>query len=283
MREGRYVIRPMAPAEVGTAIEWAAAEGWNPGLHDAGCYAAADPEGFFVGLLDGEPLATISAIRYGASFGFIGFYIVRPEHRGKGYGWQIWNAAMKYLEGRNVGLDGVVAQQENYRKSGFRLAYRNVRYEGAGGDDSPENPDIVPLSSLPFEVIGAYERPFFPAERSAFLRTWIGQPGGHALGIVQKRMLRGYGVIRPCRSGHKIGPLFADTADLAEQLFLALKARARPSDPVFLDTPEVNPMAVALAERHGMRVVFETARMYTRESPDLPLQRVFGLTSFEVG
>ena len=40
----------------------------------------------------------------------------------------IWNAAMDSLAGRNVGLDGVVAQQDNYRKSGFRLAYRNVRF-----------------------------------------------------------------------------------------------------------------------------------------------------------
>jgi GNAT superfamily N-acetyltransferase len=167
MQEGRYVILSMTPAEVGTTIEWAASEGWNPGLHDAECYAAADPEGFFVGLLDGEPVATISAIRYGASFGFIGLYIVRPEHRGKGYGLQIWNAGMRYLEGRNVGLDGVVAQQENYRKSGFRLAYRNVRYEGAGGDDSPENPDIVPLSSLPFVTARMYTResPVLPLHR----------------------------------------------------------------------------------------------------------------------
>jgi GNAT superfamily N-acetyltransferase len=273
----------MTPAEVGTAIEWAASEGWNPGLHDAGCYVAADPGGFFVGLLDGEPVATISAIRYGALFGFLGFYIVRPEHRGKGDGLQIWNAGMKYLEGRNVGLDGVVAQQDNYRKSGFRLAYRNVRYQGAGGGNAPENPDIVPLSVLPFEAMAAYERPFFPAERSAFLRAWIEQPSSHALGILQNGRLRGYGVIRPCRLGYKIGPLFADAADLAEQLFLALKARVRPSDPVYLDTPELNPAAVELAERHGLSVVFETARMYTREIPDLPLHRVFGVTSFEVG
>jgi ribosomal protein S18 acetylase RimI-like enzyme len=283
MQEERYVIRPMTPAEVGTAVDWAASEGWNPGLHDAECYAVPDPGGFFVGLLDGEPVATISAIRYGAAFGFVGFYIVRPEHRGKGYGLQIWNAGMKHLEGRNVGLDGVVAQQDNYRKSGFRLAYRNVRYAGTGCRGAPESPEIVPLSALPFETVDAYDRPFFPSERSAFLRAWIGQADGHALGILRNGKLRGYGVIRPCWSGYKIGPLVADAADLAEQLFLALQARVQPSGPVFLDTPEVNPAAVDLAERHGMSVVFETARMYTGARPDLPLRRLFGVTSFEVG
>lgn len=283
MRNGGYSVRCMTPAEIQTAVDWAASEGWNPGLQDAGCYAAADPEGFLIGLLDGAPVATISALRYGASFGFLGFYIVRPEYRGKGYGMRIWNAGMKYLEGRNIGLDGVVAQQDNYRKSGFRLAYRNVRYQGVGGGSAPEIGEIVPLSSLPFETVDAYERPFFPTGRSAFVRAWIQQPDGHALGVLRNGTLQGYGVIRRCRSGYKVGPLFADTPELAAVLFQSLKSRVSPSDPVFLDTPEVNEAAVRLAEGHDMSIVFETARMYTREIPDLPLNRVFGVTSFEVG
>jgi hypothetical protein len=47
--------------------------------------------------------------------------------------------------------------------------------------------------------------------------------------------------------------------------------------------PEVNRAAVDMARRHGMERVFETARMYTGEVPDLPLDRIFGVTSFEVG
>jgi GNAT superfamily N-acetyltransferase len=68
--------------------------------------------------------------RYGTMYGFLGFYIVRPEWRRHGYGLQLWQAAMKQMAGRVVGLDGVLAQQENYRKSGFKLAYRNIRYSG---------------------------------------------------------------------------------------------------------------------------------------------------------
>ena len=69
----------------------------------------------------------------GEGFGFLGFYLARPEHRGKGYGLEIWKAGMDYMGARNVGLDGVVAQQDNYRRSGFVYAYGNVRYEGALG------------------------------------------------------------------------------------------------------------------------------------------------------
>ena len=44
-----------------------------------------------------------------------------------------------------------------------------------------------------------------------------------------------------------------------------------------------NADAVALAERYGMRSVFETARMYTAAAPACALERVFGMTSFELG
>lgn len=283
MQDKNYTIKTMGRKEIDIAIEWAAKEGWNPGLHDADCYYSADSNGFLIGRLGDEPIATISVIKYGESFGFLGFYIVKPEYRGKGYGIQIWNAGLKYLEGRNIGLDGVVAQQDNYKKSGFKLAYRNIRYEGFGGGDLHQNSEIVPLSTLPFETIDSYDRPFFPANRSQFIKAWINQADSHALGIMQNGKLVGYGVIRQCRSGYKIGPLFADSPEFAESLFLALKSKVKPSEPVYLDIPEVNQAAVALADRYNMTVSFETARMYRGEVADMPLNRLFGVTSFEIG
>jgi hypothetical protein len=95
--------------------------------------------------------------------------------------------------------------------------------------------------------------------------------------------LAGYALLRPCRSGYKVGPLFADSAELAEALLVELRARVRSSDPVFLDVPELNPLAVALAEKYRMQVSFETARMYRGPAPDLNLESTFGVTSFEIG
>ncbi len=279
----KFIIKTMTRKEIDIAVEWAAMEGWNPGFHDADCYHIADSNGFLLGFIGDEPIASISAIKYGASFGFIGFYIVKPEYRGKGYGIKIWNAGLKYLEGRNIALDGVVAQQENYKKSGFKLAYRNIRYEGTGGTSAPIDTKIVGLSTLPFEAIDLYDRPFFPETRSKFINSWINQPDCYSMGILLKNKLSGYGVIRKCRNGYKIGPLFAGDQNLAESLFLALKSKIKSTESVFLDVPEVNQAAVALTESHNMKVSFETARMYTGEIPDIPLNRLYGVTSFEIG
>ena len=52
-------IRPMRPDE---AVNGATAEGWNPGLADDACFAAADPEGFFIGELKGALAAIVSCV-----------------------------------------------------------------------------------------------------------------------------------------------------------------------------------------------------------------------------
>lgn len=273
-------VRRMTEDELGLALDWAAEEGWNPGLFDGGCFAAADPDGFFLGVLGGEPIGCVSAVAYDDRLGFLGLYLVKARYRGQGFGLTLWRAAMEHLGGRNVGLDGVLAQQDNYRRSGFKLAYRNIRHEGVGAGAEPGG--LTALSDVAFDEIARYDETAFPALRVKFLSRWIRQPEGAALGVVGARGLEGYGVLRPCRRGFKIGPLFADDPEVADQLFRGLVTRASGA-PVFLDTPEANQAAVALARRRGMAPVFETARMYTKEPPATPLRRCYGVTTFELG
>ena len=279
-------IRPMRRSEVDVAIDWAAAEGWNPGLDDADAFLAADPGGFLMGFLGDEPVASISVVAYGEAFAFLGFYICRPEHRGRGYGLQIWKAGIDRLGARTIGLDGVVAQQQSYVQSGFALAHRNIRFGGRATASEISDPRLVELgTSRPIGLAGsliAYDRALFPAPRASFLRAWLAPPGRRTLAFVEENAIRGYGCVRPCRDGYKVGPLFADSASVAERLFAALTSRLRGSA-IFLDVPEPNKEARRLAETHGLTPVFETARMYRGSAPELPLDRIFGITSFELG
>ncbi|WP_240789851.1 GNAT family N-acetyltransferase [Roseomonas sp. HF4] len=277
-------IRAMARAEIALALDWAAAEGWNPGLHDAACFHAADPGGFLVAEVAGEPVGCVSAVRYPDGFGFLGFYIVRPGFRGQGHGMALWRAAMARLAPGTVGLDGVVAQQANYARSGFVLAHRNIRY-GAAAPRPPvvsAGPEPRPAADLPFDEIAAFDRRFFPAPREAFLRGWLAAPGHVARVAAGAAGIEGLGVLRPCREGSKIGPLFATTPDAARAIFAALLAAA-PRGPVFLDLPEPNRDAIAMAEAAGMAPAFETARMYAGTPPGIPRDHVYGITSFELG
>ena len=280
----------MRPDEIPIAVDWAAAEGWNPGLADDACFATVDPQGFLIGEVEGEAAATVSCVNYDASFAFLGFYIVRADLRGRGYGLQIWNAAIAHAGPRVIGLDGVVAQQQNYRKSGFELAYANIRYGGTiAAPEAPRaqinaqvNAQVIALSEIPMAHMEAYDATVFPAPRPAFLRAWIRAPGHIGRAVVRDGRLAGWGVIRPCRKGRKIGPLVADDRAAAEVVLSALLAGTG-SGEIFLDVPGINRDAVALAQDLGLAPVFETARMYTGAIPPLRLDRIFGVTSFELG
>jgi GNAT superfamily N-acetyltransferase len=275
-------IRTMRPHEISIAVDWAAAEGWNPGLADAACFATVDPEGFLIGELDGAPAATVSCVNYSAGFAFLGFYIVRQDLRGRGLGLRIWNAAIAHAAPRVIGLDGVVAQQQNYRRSGFALAYANIRYGGVLAAPDAPRAGVIPLTEVPLAAVQAYDATVFPAPRTAFLRAWIGSPGHVGRALVRDGRLAAWGVMRPCRKGRKIGPLAADDRAAAEAVLAALLAGAQGGE-IYLDVPSVNRDAVALAQGLGLTPVFETARMYSGAIPSLQLERVFGVTTFELG
>lgn len=277
------VCRPLRPDEIATAVDWAAAEGWNPGLADAQAFAAADPEGFWGAEREGELLACITAVRTGEEFGFIGFYIARPEVRGQGVGIALWRAVMARLEGRCIGLDGVVAQQANYRRSGFELAWNNARYQS----DAPRIPDAAPAdirdaSAIPFAQLLAFDAQAYGLPRPDFLRGWITAPGHRARVLMEADEVAGFAVLRPCREGSKLGPLFARDAGVARAL-VADAAPHRAPGPLILDLPEPHAEAVALARSMGMEKGFETARMYTGAPPPMRRDWIFGLTSFELG
>jgi hypothetical protein len=277
-----FVVRNMQPDEVDMIRTWETAEGWNPGIHAGPCFFATDPDGFFVGDLHGQPVSCISCVAYDRSFGFLGRYIVKPEFRGLGYGLQTWRAGLASLGTRSIGLDGVQAQQGNYRRSGFSVAHDHVRYRAEGGGRSPAG--VVPLSTVPFDDVLAYDRHCFPAPRPTFLRSWLALPESVALGCLREGRLAGFGVALRCVEGIRIGPLFADDLAASEKLLCGLTAHTG-GGPFYLDTPDdaENPAAGQLVGRFGMKEVFRVARMYTRGRPRLNTGRIFGITSMELG
>lgn len=285
------LVRNMNRSEVDELVEWAAREGWNPGLHDAGLFWATDPEAFIAADLEGELIGGGAITSYDGEFGFMGFFIVRPEFRGRGFGNALWHARRDRLlarlrPGASIGMDGVFEMQDYYARGGFVFSHRDMRFR----TDMPARPstvpvadeDIIPLSTVPFDQVLEFDRTCFPALRPHFLDGWISQPDALALGCRRDGKLSGYGVVRRCREGCKIGPLFADDVQAAEALFTQLADFAAGGS-LFLDVPENNPAAVELARRHQMVEVFGCARMYLGPPPVIAHEHVFGVTTFELG
>jgi len=119
--------------------------------------------------------------------------------------------------------------------------------------------NVVSADALSYDFLVTYDKKHFLYSRDTFLRKWIEQSNATCLVYVEEGSIKGYGVIRQCSSGYKIGPLFSDTSDIAEVLFLSL-IDSTSDGSVFLDVPEVNLDAVSLVEKYSMNRVFETDR-----------------------
>lgn len=278
-----FEIGTASAADVALMAEWAVAEGWNPGLTDAQAFIVADPRGFLVGRLDGEPVTSISVVGYGERFGFLGMYIARPDARGRGLGYRTWQAGMQRLAGRTIALDGVVAQQDNYRRSGFEPAWTNVRFEGSPPEGrAPSGVRIVDARSIPFDRLAAYDRRFFGAPRDAFLAAWISLPARSAQVALRGDEIVGFAALRDAHAASRIGPLFAADGEIALSLVSSL-ARERDAATIAVDVAGANGPALAWARSAGWRPSFETARMYAGPAPEIDVGGIFGITSLELG
>eukprot|EP00903_Cladosiphon_okamuranus_P017061 g15723.t1 len=284
-------------------MKWAGELGWNPGEGDGALFNGVDREGFFsISDDDGGAMAGISAVRYGDKYGFIGLYICAEEFRGNGHGTALFRHALRFLEGRVVGLEAVQAQLTNYAKHGFVLAHNTIRFGGELAVDvtsSASSPKAVAgaggsgvtiqaLTSENADLAVVYDEDKSPAPRQEFTRAWLTAPGHIARVAIEDGVVKGYSVLRPCVDGAKLAPLFASSAEVAELLASALVAAAgaasgAASVKVFLDVPEPNIEGVRMAERMGLSKIWVTGRMYLGPAPELPLDQTFGFTSLEVG
>jgi hypothetical protein len=275
-------ISNITKIEFQTAVDWAQTEGWIPGIHDIDSFYDTDPTGFYAAKLGVEIVGTFSVVKYSKDYAFAGFFIVRPDMRGTGVGLAIQHFIDTQFASFNVGIDGVLAMQEKYSRVGYKWAYGNERYAGIAKAAELDS-HCQKISASDFENIVKFDAKFFPTERKKFLKSWLTQKDATALlAKDDNSKLSGYGVVRKCFQGNRVGPLFAETPEIAKRLFDSLTASVAGQE-IFIDVPTVNAAALQLALSKGMKPAFTTARMYTKQAPNLPLDKIYGVTSLELG
>jgi len=271
---------------VKTLVDWARKEGWNPGNYDYEVFWKTDPDGFYGFYYNGNLIAGGAVVSYNDEYGFMGLFIVCPEYRGSGIGNKLWHLRRDLLLSRlnqnaTIGMDGVVDMQAFYAKGGFNVAFKDERYECIG-QDVKVSKYISTIENKDFKDINNYDKACFGFNRIIFLQNWLNLPNGKAFKYIKNGKLLGYSVIRVVYSGFKIGPLFAENNHVAEELYKACLQYAVGQN-IYLDIPMVNQGAVDLIKKYDAKYIFECARMYYGNAPKLDMNKVYGITTFELG
>lgn len=286
METHEYSFRKLSQEEVRTLVEWARQEGWNPGKYDADIFFNTDPEGF-VGCFAGDQMiGGGSVISYDGKFGFMGLFIVQPKFRSAGAGTALWfhrrDKLLSRLEpGASIGMDGVVAMQPFYQKGGFEIAFRDERYACKGATFESDG-CVSHIDSNDWEDILSYDQYCFGFAREKFMLRWLQQPELIHFKYESGGELKGFILARKADKGYKTGPLFAKNYEAAEALLKAT-LNSIGDDLLFIDIPVVNVDAVRLVRNFKMDYIFECARMYYGKTPELPVNEIFGITTFELG
>ena len=174
-------------------------------------------------------------------------------------------------------------QVATYEREGFVSAYGNARFSvDSAALPAPESSGlIVPASIVSERDLVEFDAAHFFGPRPGFLHEWIIGEGRNAVVAVDGGTIIGFAASRPAAASFRIGPVFARDMAIARELILTLAAEM--TGPVSIDLPRPNRDAIQLAGSLGMEPGFDTTRMYRGEPPELPLQRVFGITSLELG
>ena len=161
---------------------------------------------------------------------------------------------------------------------------------------SPPAVMIQPACEVDFNDLLEYDTHVHVFPRQAFLEKWISAPNCHAsVAITDNGRVVGYTVVRTTLKkgdGWKIGPLFADNAEIARSLYREACGKVAAEDPqgiIAVDVPYgdlVNPDALKMVkELSGIPVPkVKGVRVYTKGIPsNMPLQKLFGITTLELG
>jgi GNAT superfamily N-acetyltransferase len=274
------VIRQVALREVEQAIKWPANGRAVAGLHDAECFLINDPQGFLGAFVDDRLVAVGWLIAYSDTYAFLGGLYVAPDLRGRRYGSALARALLSQAGHRTVAVEAPRGRQKALRRFGFQTAGTTTRYTATVAGETRRA--VVSLERVPFEKLASFDARHFGAPRTDFLKTWTTQPGTVALAKMHSGRMLGYGVMRPWHGDFRIGPLFAEGRDVAEDLFQTFAARANGAT-VVLDVPDGNPHAQTFVEENNLAPLHHTVRMYAGAPPSARHADIFGITAPELG
>jgi ribosomal-protein-alanine N-acetyltransferase len=288
-------IRPLLSTDIPTVTGWARREGFAPGVGDVAIYRQTDRQGLWVGWLGNEPVGCIAGVRYNASYGFIGLFLVVPPQRGRGYGLQLWRHALQHLaDVPCVGLEAAPDRIDDYAGWGFAPASPTTRWQRLAATGKPAPSPAAPEppwcllegGAIPAAAVQRFDAEREPSPRPHFLRQWLRHPAGTVLALVDRRgVCHGFGRVRPCLladgDGWRLGPLVAESPAAAVALLEGLLQR-HPGT-VLIDAPGANTAAAPLLTSLGFAPVSRTLRMYRGVPPAVSLADVYGLACLELG
>ena len=227
------VIEPLSASEIPQNVALAQEVGWPDDdadwrvIHEAGLVFGARK----AGQLAGQGVL----VPYEPNVGTIAKMIVAPSAQRRGVGAALLDALLTEAERRSLSTLGLVATplgEPLYESRGFALTGEVAVFIGTPTLDRPSEPTL-PVTDI--EAAIAIERQFIACSRAAMLRGRHRQASATAVCHSPDGASRGFALATAKGPYAQLGPLIAETEDIARTLVRAIIS-ALPG-PVRIDVP----------------------------------------------
>ena len=232
---------------------------------------------------------------------YIGFYATAPEMHGKGIGIKTWKAVKDHIEpDKNIGLCAAPAQIRLYReKAGFVnpdpfcmiCTESDTLNLSQLSSHSPNNVVISEFNDTIQNAVIEYDENLIGLNRRRLIE--LGLREDKTLTLVasdaESNSVVGYGCLKWSNVNKvMLGPLYADTPEIAEFLLYRLLSEYK-----FADVPSTglvwllldgNKAAVELSSRLGHKFHYPSPRLFTKSVPQPPVDatKVYALYSPDI-
>ena len=252
-------FRIMQAKDIPAGLALCRAAGWNQVSRDWEFFLQMNPEGCFVAEQE-KVVGTVTTLRYQKCFSWIGMVLVDPEQRRQGIGMKLLYKALEVLiKESTVKLDATPAGREIYLKLDFKVEYSLSRMIRSPAIISRTPGLVRPVHPDDLRKLAIFDGEIFGADRYRMLDWLIRGASEYALIVEDKNHILGYCMGRPGNHFTQIGPLAAESADIAKELVSGILNQAG-NRPLVMDIPCLDPGW----KEWLLTVGFSEQRPYTR-------------------
>lgn len=285
--QGVPILREMKVADTPLGMRLKALAGWNQTAAD--WRLLLDAGIGWVAAVDGVGVGTATLVTYGAAFSWIGMVLVDPAYRRRGIGTALLHTAIAAAKVRGVPrLDATPQGAPLYAGLGFRSEYAIQRMQRPPNGTPGLHPNrlggqLVTLTHDHVQRVARYDAPIFGADRHRVLTAFRLRAPDSAFLWAEGDVVRGYVLARDGSHADQIGPLVAETADIARALLVAA-LRVRSDRPIVVDALVDHPGWIAWLTELGFRAQRSFTRMaYEASSPPEDPMKQFAIAGPEFG
>jgi len=253
-------VRPMKRDDLRLGMKLSGQAGWNQTEADWRRFIELEPDGCFVGELDGRSVGTTTTCVFRKT-AWIAMVLVDIDARGNGVGTTLLKHAIEYLNNRRVEtirLDATSQGRPIYEKLGFTPDYNLARFEGtapAGKEDSA----VVQATPEMHDKLIECDRRMTGRERVKMLGRLFAEFPELTRTVQRDNEVEGFLTMRPGINAVQIGPCTATS--YAGPLLLRDAFRRCAGKPVFIDVLLDNTEAVKVVDEAGLTIQRQFTRM----------------------